>query len=71
MITKTNKKAIFKYNSGIGALLCSRCSVIIRDGRTFSEEDWKALRGEYHLLPQYCEECTNIQHKQNEINRKN
>lgn len=50
-------KAVFKFNSGIGALLYSKCRTIIRDGSNFSEEDWKALRGEIKMPAQYCDKC--------------
>ena len=50
-------KAKFKFNSGLWALLCSRCSVIIKEGRHFTEEEWKAPRGEKTLPPQYCDKC--------------
>lgn len=50
-------RAVFKYNSGMGALLCSKCSAIIKEGRFFTEEEWKACRGEIKIPPQYCDEC--------------
>lgn len=50
-------KAKFKLNSGHGALLCSKCSAIIKEGRYFTEEEWKAAKGEIKLAPQYCDEC--------------
>jgi hypothetical protein len=49
--------ATYKFNGGLGALLCSECRVIIRDGLTFTEEDWKVMRGEIRLPKQYCKEC--------------
>jgi hypothetical protein len=52
-------KAKFKYNNGNGALLCSKCSVIIKTGVDFSEREWMALRGEVNFPPQYCNECKN------------
>lgn len=50
-------KASFKFNNGNGALICSKCGVIIKEGRHFTEEEWKALRGEIKLPPQYCDKC--------------
>jgi hypothetical protein len=51
------KKAIFKFNGGDGALLCSRCSVIIKTGYAFTEEEKRAARGEIVIAPQYCKKC--------------
>lgn len=50
-------KAKFKFNGGNGALLCSRCSIIIKEGKYFTEEEWQAVRGEKKLPPQYCDKC--------------
>lgn len=50
-------KARFKFNSGNGALVCSQCSKIIKEGYSFTEEEWKASRGEVYLAPQYCDKC--------------
>lgn len=52
-------RARFKFNSGNGAMLCSKCNVIIKTGRDFTEKEWEALRGETYLPPQYCEKCKN------------
>lgn len=49
--------AIFKYNSGAGALLCSKCAVIIKTGREFTEQEWQAARGEIELPSQLCSGC--------------
>lgn len=51
------KKAVFKFNSGQGALLCSKCSKIIKIGKHMSQEELAAMKGEQHLDPQYCEDC--------------
>jgi hypothetical protein len=58
-ITDKEKReyATIKFNGGLGALLCSECRVTIRDGRTFTEDDWKHMRGEIRLPKQYCQEC--------------
>ena len=49
--------AIFKFNGGRGALLCSNCRVIIKTGEEFTEEEMKAMRGEIEIDSQYCKEC--------------
>ena len=51
------EKAVFKYNSGKGALLCDNCKVIIKEGKHYSEEEKMALKGNYFLPKQYCEKC--------------
>jgi len=50
-------KAKFKYNNGLGALLCSRCNKIIKTGTNFTDDEWKALGGKLYMEPQYCDEC--------------
>ena len=50
-------KAKFKFNGGYGALLCSQCSSIIKEGIHFTEEEWKACRGEIKLPHQFCDKC--------------
>jgi len=50
-------KARFKYNNGNGALLCTSCNIIIKEGYSFTEEEWKAAKGEAYLAPQYCDKC--------------
>ena len=49
--------AILKFNNGVGAVLCSKCNIIIRAGAEMTKEDWQAVRGEIKLKPQYCEKC--------------
>lgn len=58
-------KAIFKWNSGNLALLCSKCSKIIKEGKDFTEEEKKACRGEcgFHIPPRYCEQCKSIENE--------
>lgn len=51
-------KAIIKFNSGNGAVLCSTCSVIIRAGLQMTKDDWSAARGEKNLPAQYCTKHT-------------
>ena len=52
-------KAIFKYNNGRGALLCSKCSVIIKHGEDFTVQEHLAMQGKGKLEPQYCKNCKN------------
>lgn len=56
------EKAIIKFNGGRLALLCSSCSVIIKEGKDFSKEELMYVKGELqHLPPQKCGECNNVQ----------
>lgn len=48
-------KAIFKYNGGLGALLCSKCRVIINTGKDITDNERESIRGDMHA--QYCETC--------------
>ena len=50
-------KAIFKFNGGHGALLCSKCKVIIKTGWKFTEEEKMAIKGKANLPAQYCDKC--------------
>lgn len=50
-------KAVFKFNGGNPVILCSKCSVIIKYSKDFTEEESKACNGEAHLSKQYCEKC--------------
>ena len=50
-------KCIFKFNGGLGAILCSECRVIIKTGKDFTETEWKAFRGETKLEEQFCDAC--------------
>ena len=50
-------KAKFKYNNGNLALLCSKCSVIIKEGYEFTEDELLACQGKKYLKPQYCNKC--------------
>jgi len=54
---REEERAIFKFNGGLGALLCSECSKIIKTGQEFNKDEWAALRGEIKMRPQYCDEC--------------
>ena len=51
------EKAIFKFNSSLGAILCSSCRKIIKIGKDFTDEEWKAFRGELDYPAQYCDQC--------------
>lgn len=51
------EKAFFAYNGGLGALICSKCRVIIKIGKDFTEEENKAIKGHIKLPPQYCDKC--------------
>jgi len=37
-------KAIMKFNGGLGSIICSKCGVIIKTGKNFTDEEWKAIR---------------------------
>lgn len=54
------EKAILKFNGGNLALLCSKCSVIIKTGKDFTPEELKfAMTKGKHLDPLYCDKCKN------------
>jgi hypothetical protein len=50
-------KADFKYNGGAGALLCSKCRVIIKIGKDYTSEEKEASKGKIKLPPQFCNKC--------------
>ena len=50
-------KAKFKFNNGNGALLCSKCSVIIKEGHQYTKEEKNAAYNNGYLPPQYCDKC--------------
>jgi len=50
-------KAIFKFNSGLAAILCSKCRVIIKIGKNFTDEETMAFKGEIELEAQFCKKC--------------
>lgn len=52
------KKAVFKFNGGNLALLCSKCSVIIKEGRDFNNIELLCSKGLGELEACYCEKCT-------------
>lgn len=51
------KKAIFKFNSSIGALLCSLCHCIIKTGKDFTYYEQEACKGNEELEEQFCNKC--------------
>lgn len=51
------KELKVKYNSGMGAILCSGCNIILKVGSDFTPYEWKAFRGEITLPAQYCNKC--------------
>ena len=57
MIKEENSKAIFKYNNGLGALLCSNCRTIIKTGKDFTYYEKEVVRGNEELEAQYCKPC--------------
>ena len=54
---EVENKAIFKFNTSHGALLCSGCRVILKDGYRFSDEEMAAFQGATELEAQYCNTC--------------
>lgn len=48
----------FKFNGGNGAILCSRCGVILKSGNEIPEYVWDAVKkGTVDKLPDmYCED---------------
>lgn len=50
-------KAIIKFNNGRLALLCSKCRVIIKEGKDFSYQEKQFVQEDMYLPPQYCEQC--------------
>lgn len=56
-------KAIFKFYNGRGALLCSRCSKIIKEGWEMTQKEKDAMGGVDHLEDQYCSEECKKKHK--------
>ena len=54
---EVENKAIFKFNNSHGALLCSGCRVILKDGYRFSDKEMAAFQGTTELEAQYCNTC--------------
>lgn len=56
------KKAVIKFNGGNLALLCSKCSVIIKTGADFTKEEKDFALGVIdHLPPLICDKCKNYE----------
>ena len=56
-LSPKQEKAQFRFNSAEGALLCSKCFVIMKVANEFTEQELAASRGEAYLEPQYCNKC--------------
>jgi len=50
-------QAIFKFNNGNSALLCSGCSVILKIGSQFNDHEIQAIRGQKHMDARFCVPC--------------
>ena len=50
-------KAIFKWNNGDLALLCSGCNKIIKEGKDFTEGEMLVCMGKAYAPKQYCNSC--------------
>lgn len=50
------KKAIYKYNNGKGALLCSKCRTIIKTNVDLTPEQIEDLM-KGRIKAQYCDKC--------------
>jgi hypothetical protein len=50
--------AIFKFNNGQSALLCSNCRKIIKKAKDYTLEELAASQGQGNLAAQYCEACS-------------
>jgi hypothetical protein len=60
------ERLIVKFNGGRGAILCSGCRVIIKEGYEFTPEETKYIRGEIEYLPiQFCDKCKSNQNDNN------
>ena len=52
------ERLIIKFNNGRGAILCSGCRKIIKEGHDFTPEESQYIRGEIDHLPvQFCDQC--------------
>lgn len=63
------KEAIVKFNGGNLALLCSKCRVIIKTGKDFTQEELKFTKGEGYLSPQYCKKHETANNKQDKMQK--
>lgn len=51
------EKAVFKFNGGLGALLCSGCRTIIKTGSEMSQFEKDAMMGTQEMPPKFCAKC--------------
>lgn len=59
-------RAILKFNGGNLALLCSKCSVIVKTGKDFTDEELNFVLSENkHLDPVYCSKCKQVNNAEN------
>ena len=56
-MTKKQIQAVYKFNGGLGALLCSGCYVILRSGASLTKADRLGMNGEITNPPAFCKEC--------------
>jgi hypothetical protein len=54
------EKALIKFNGGELALLCSKCRVIVKTGKSFTPEEIAFARGEGYLPPLFCRKCQRV-----------
>ena len=56
---KSPGKAILRFNNGGGAILCSKCNIIVKEGfDNFTSLETEAFTGMIYGLREYfCEEC--------------
>jgi RNase P subunit RPR2 len=47
-------EVIPKYNSGVGALICSECGAILKEGSEMMERIWES-NGKIYMV--YCVKC--------------
>lgn len=52
----------FKFNGGYGAILCSKCGIILKSGSQIPEYVWEAVKnGTVKDLPgMYCEDRKSV-----------
>ena len=62
----TLNKAIFKNSNGNLTLICSRCSMVIKDSSKFNNDELLASKGLKVLPPIYCDKCKNFIDKSND-----
>lgn len=62
--------ACIKWNNGVLAICCSKCSKIIKEGKDFTKLEILALIGKHILPKQYCNSCMEelIKKDKNETN---